>query len=683
MKTFVQELKNRRVYRVAIAYLVGGSAAVQVAGTILPTFDAPLWIQQVFVALVAICFPIALVLAWSFDLRDGTIAKTPATAGSTSHSRRRQLWVLIAISSFVAASGLAGYWFWHPWRKATQQERSSVPAIVEKSIAVLPFENLSDDKDAGYFTEGVQTEILMHLSRVADLKVISRSSVMQYKSGVIRNLRAIATELGVAHIVEGTVQRSKGRVRINAQLIDARTDAHLWGERYDRELADVFGIQTEVAEKIVSQLKARLSPDEKAAIEEHPTHDLTAYDLYLRAKTLIDAISFSARAKENLFEAAQLLQDAVARDPAFLLAHYQLARAHDQIYFLGIDHTPARLSQADAAVQTTLRLRPGSGEAHLALAQHLYWGYRDYDRAREELALARSLLPNEPLVLVLAGYIDRRQGRWEQSIQEMESALELDPRNVFILQQISFSYETLRRYPEMAATLDRVLIIAPKDINTRVQRASVALEWQADTRPLHSAFQEIMAEDPGAGATLIGQWLLLALCERDEAAARKVLAAISPEGNEELGVQYPKAWYEGLVARALGNSEGARAAFTTARAEVEKKVQAQPEYGPPLSLLGLIDAGLGRKEDAIREGRRAVELLPLSKDAMLGAALMENLALSYAWTGEKEAASNQLALLTAIPYDLSYGRLRLHPSWDPLRGYPGFEKIVASLAPKQ
>ena len=445
MKTFVQELKNRRVYRVAIAYLVGGSAIVQVAGTILPTFHAPEWIQQVFVALVAVCFPIALVLAWTFDLRAGTIEKTPSTPGSTSSTRRRQLVVLIGVGSFVAASGLAGYWFWHPWQTDSRKERS-LAAMFEKSIAVLPFENLSDDKDAGYFTEGVQEEILMHLSRVADLKVISRTSVKQYKSGVTRNLRAIATELGVAHIVEGTVQRSKGRVRINAQLIDARTDAHLWGERYDRELADVFAIQTEVAEKIVSQLRARLSSDEKAAIEERPTHDPAAYDLYLRAKTLIDAISFSARAKENLNEAAQLLRDAVTRDPNFLMAHYQLARAHDQIYFLGIDHTPARLALADAAVKTTLRLRPGAGEAHLALAQHLYWGYRDYDRARDELDSARRVLPNEPLVLVLAGYIDRRQGRWEQSIQEMESALELDPRNLFILQQISFSYETLRRY---------------------------------------------------------------------------------------------------------------------------------------------------------------------------------------------------------------------------------------------
>lgn len=683
MKTFVQELKTRRVYRVAIAYLVGGSAVVQLAGTVLPIFHAPEWAQQIFVVLVAICFPIALVLAWTFDLRDGAIEKTPSSPGSTALTNKRRLWVLIALGSFVAASGLTGYWFWHPWKPEPRIEHAAVPIITGKSIAVLPFENLSDEKDAGYFTEGVQDEILTHLSRVADLKVISRTSVMQYKSGVTRNLREIATELGVVHVLEGTVQRSSGRVRISAQLIDARTDAHIWAEHYDRELADVFAIQTEVAEKIVSQLEARLSPGEKAAIEERPTHDLAAYDLYVRARNLIDAIVFSARANENLFEATRLLQDAVGRDPAFLLAYYQLGRAQDLIYFLGIDHTPDRLALADAAVQATLRLRPDSGEAHLALAQHLYWGYREYDRAREQLAIARRLLPNESLVLVLAGYIDRRLGRWEQSIQEMESALELDPRNLFILQEISFIYEALHRYGEMAATLDRVLTIAPKDVNTRVQRASIDFVWRADSRPLHSVIQEILAEDPTTAPALTGQWMWLALCERDDAAARQVLAAISSDGSEDLGVKYPKAWYEGIVARAFGHPDEARVAFSVARAAVERTVREQPTYAQPLSLLGMIDAGLGHKEDAIREGRRAVELLPVSKDALSGPALVENLALIYAWTGEKEQACKQLAVVTSIPYDLSYGKLRLHPSWDLLRGDQCFEKIVASLAPKQ
>ncbi|PZR76486.1 MAG: hypothetical protein DLM73_02465 [Chthoniobacterales bacterium] len=682
MRTFVQELKNRRVYRVAIAYLVGGSAVVQLAGTVFPIFHAPEWVQQLFVVLVATCFPVALGLAWSFDLRGGAIEKTSLG----SHSRlanRKRLWVLVAIGSFVAGAGLAGYWLWHPWATDSRSAEGPEKVISGKSIAVLPFENLSDEKDAGYFTEGVQDEILMYLSRVADLKVISRTSVMQFKSGGTRNLRAIASELGVAHVLEGTVQRSSGRVRITAQLIDARTDAHVWAERYDRELADVFEIQTEVAEKIVSQLKARLSPDEKAAIQQRPTHDLAAYELYLRARNLIEANSFTTRAKENLLEATRLLQDAVARDPSFLLAHYQLATAQDQLYHFGIDHTPARLAAAEAAVQATVRVRPDSGEAHLALAQHLYWAYRDYDRAHKELSIARRLLPNEPAVLLLAGYIDRRQGRWELSIEEMESALELDPRNLFILKQLCFSYQNLRRYKDMAVSLDRILEIGPKDTNTRVQRALLELEWHADSRPLHSAVENILAEDPDAMASLIGQWMFLVLCERNRAGARQLLDAIGPEGSEDLGIQYPKAWYEGVVARALGDTEKARAAFIVARATVEKTVREQPTYAQPFSLLGMIDAGLGRKEDAIQEGRRAVELLPVSKDALSGPGLLENLAMIYAWTGEKEQACGQLTVLISLPYDLSYGKLRLHPSWDPLRGDPSFEKIVASLAPKE
>jgi TolB-like protein/Flp pilus assembly protein TadD len=682
MRTFVQELKHRRVYRVALAYLVAGSAMVQLAGTVLPTFHAPEWVLQLFVFLVAICFPVALGLGWTFDLRRGGIQRTPSRPGYTADASKQRFWIVLVIGSFVAASGLAGYWFWHPWTTESNREPGRM-VVTGKSIAVLPFDNLSDDKDAEYFTEGVQDEILTNLARVADLKVISRTSVRQYKSGTTRNLRAIASELGVAHVVEGSVQRSKGRVRISAQLIDARTDMHVWAERYDRELADIFAIQTEVAEKIVSQLKVRLSPGEKAAIEERPTHDLAAYNLYLRARNLIEATAFNSRAREDLFEATRLLDEAVARDPTFLLAYYRLASAHDQIYFFGIDHTPARLAAAEAAVQMTLRLRPDSGEAHLARAQHLYWGYRDYDHAREELTIAQILLPNEPLALVLAGYIDRRQGRWELSIQEMQRAMELDPRNLFILQQISFSYGNLRRFKDVAATLDRILLIAPKDVNTRVQRACVDLDWRADPKPLRATVKSILAENPKAMATLIGQWMYLAMCERDAAAAQQVLDAIGPEGTEELGFQYPKAWYEGTVARAHGDNDRARAAFTLARIEVEKTVREQPAYAQPLSLLGMIDAGLGRKEEAIREGERAIELLPVSKDALSGPGMVENLALIYAWTGENERACEQLAVITSIPYDLSYGKLRSHPFWDPIRGNPCFEKIVASLAPKE
>ncbi len=289
----------------------------------------------------------------------------------------RRVWTLAAFGLLIAFLAIASYRFWHP-RKAGASLGSPAPATVdlpipEKSIAVLPFENLSEDKQNAYFTDGVQDEILTELAKIADLKVISRTSVMQYKSGVQRNLRDIAKQLGVAHVLEGAVQRANGRVRVSAQVIDARTDTYLWGEHYDRKLADVFAIESEVAEQIVSQLKARLSPREKAAIQERPTSNVAAYDLYIQAKSLM-ASAVYVRAGENLADAAQLLEEAVARDPAFLLGYCRLASVHDQIYLASIDHSPARLAAAQKAVDTALRLRPDSAEAHLALADHLYCG---------------------------------------------------------------------------------------------------------------------------------------------------------------------------------------------------------------------------------------------------------------------------------------------------------------------
>ena len=553
--------------------------------------------------------------------------------------------------------------------------------IPEKSIAVLPFENLSDEKENAYFADGVQDEILTGLARVADLKVISRTSVMQYKGGLIRNLREVAKELGVAHLLGGSVQRTGGRVRVSAQLIDARTDTQLWAERYDRDVADVFAIESEVAGKIVAQLQSKLSREEKAAIEERPTEDLEAYDLYAHAKTQIDNALLSQPSKD-LFEAVRLLDKAVKRDPSFFLAYYQLAHAHDLIYQMGFDHTPERLALADAAIQSLRRLRPDAGETHLALAKHLYWGYLDYDRARKELNAAQQGLPNDALAFLLAAYIDRRQGRWEESTRNFEHASELDPRNVVILRQLSLNCENLRRYADMAATLDRALLLAPKDIALRTQGAAVALNWRADPKPLHTTIQTILAENPNAVPLLADQWLPLALCERDSAAAKRALAAMPSGGCYDAGIPLPNAWCEGLAARMRADQPAARAAFINARKELEKMLHDQADYAEAICALGVIDAALGNKEDAIREGQRAVDLMPVSKNAIEGLLLIKYLALIYAWTGEKDRALKQLDKAAKLPSYLSYGQLRLHPIWDPLRGDPRFDKIVASLAPK-
>src|SRR5436189_3334710 len=385
-------------------------------------------------------------------------------------------------------------------------------AIPEKSIAVLPFENLSNEKENAYFADGVQDEILTGLSRVTDLKVISRTSVMQYKAGPRPNLREVATALGVAHVLEGTVQRAGGRVRVNAQLIDARTDSQLWAERYDRDVADVFAIESEVAGKIVAQLQAKISLSEKAAIGKALTTDLVAHDLYLRAQALFADTSDPLHAREKLPQAAQLLDEAVARDPQFLQAWCLLSRVHSVAYFRGHDHTPARLDLAKAALERAMRLQPDAGEVHLALANYYYHGFRDYKRARNELALARQTLPNNADVFLYTGFIDRREGRWEEATRNFERALELDPRNFFILQQLALAYSWQRRYVEEARSYDRALTIVPADPNTRILQAQVALDWHADIKPFQTTLAGLMAEDPSVALDI--DTLVPSLCDR-------------------------------------------------------------------------------------------------------------------------------------------------------------------------
>jgi TolB-like protein/lipopolysaccharide biosynthesis regulator YciM len=560
-------------------------------------------------------------------------------------------------------------------------EMASQPTA--SGIAVLPFESLSSDKENAFFADGVYDGVSTKLSKVANLKVISHNSVAKYRGA--RNTQEIGRALNVAYVLEGSVRREAGRIHLNAQLIDTRTDAHVWAQEYDRDLNDVFTLQSEIAQKIADQLGTDVSSSEKAAIQEPPTTDLVAYDSYLRAKDLINGIAFSTRAKEDLMQAVQLLDRAVARDPLFFLAYGELAGAHDRIYFLGFDHMDARLKLSETALQAVRRLQPQSGETHLALAQHLYWAYRDYDRAKEELAIARRTLPNESRIPLLAGYIDRRQGNWEKSLEEMKEALELDPRDFSILQQISSTYEGLHRYKEMAATLDRALAIAPKDIPSRVRRAEVDLEWHADTRPLHTTIDTILAEDPNAAPALVDQLLFLALRERDPAATERALAAMPAGGGGcyDENIPFPNSWCEGLAAWFRKDQLAARDAFTRARKELEQMVSNQPDYAQALCALGVVDAALGNKEDAMREGERAAELTPVSKSAIDGARVIEYLAVIYAWTGENDRAIERLAERAKLPVaGLSYGHLRLYPLWDPLRGDPRFEAIVTSLAPK-
>jgi serine/threonine protein kinase/Tfp pilus assembly protein PilF len=595
-------------------------------------------------------------------------------SGFFTHARkwvRREPAIAALIAALVALAAAMG---WNVW------ESGLFRPTPEKSIAVLPFENLSNEEENAYFAYGVQDEILTDLGRIADLKVISRTSVMPYKSGVPRNLREIGRQLGVANVVEGTVRRAGNRVRVNAQLVDARSDRQLWAQTYDRELADVFAIQSNIAKAIADELQAKLSPNEVSAIERPPTSDIAAFNLYAHARNVL-AIR---NARKDLFEAADLLNQAVTQDPSFFQAYCQLAHTHDRIYFLGYDHTPARLAMAEAAIQSAFRLRPDAGEAHLARAQNLYRGHLEYDAALAELDVAAKTLPNDTGVFELKGYIQRRQGKQEQAVRSLERAIELDPRNTFRLQQIGLSYHHLRRYAEEKSVLDRALAIEPNDVDTKVARAFVDFHGKADTRQLHQTLDSIRATNPAATQSIADGLLICALAERDPVAAKNaaIAAGSNPPFTDE-AVNFSRPFVEGVIARMTKDENMARLAFTAARAEQEKIIQAQPNYGPPLCVLGLIDAALGQKEEALREVRQAVALLPVEKDTINGVVMIKYLAMTAAWIGDNDLACEQLAVAIRPPSRLTYGQLKLLPFWDPLRGDPRFEKIVASLAPEK
>jgi TolB-like protein/Tfp pilus assembly protein PilF/predicted Ser/Thr protein kinase len=549
-------------------------------------------------------------------------------------------------------------------------------------IAVLPFANLSNDREDASFADGVQDDLLTKLAKIAQLKVISRSSVMGYRNQ--HNTRQIGDELGVSHVLEGTVRKTGAWLHINAQLIDARTDSHIWAEEYDRDLKDMFAIQSEVAQKVAERLHVKISPHERLAIQRPPTVDITAFDLYSRAKNLVLAWSYALERTGNLVKAADLLNQAVAHDPTFFQAYCQLVWVHDELYHLRFDRTPARLALAETAIDSALRLRPDAGEAHLARAGHLYRGYLDYDGALAELEIAGQTLPNDARLFELKGYVERRRpgGNQEQALRSFEKALDLDPRNVLILHQTASSCSHARRYAEEEAVLDRLQGIEPNDADTKVWRAFVEFDWKADTRSLHQVIDEIRVKNPAALKSVSDSWFYCALAERDAGAAANAIAALGENrvGNEV--AKYSPRFLEGLIARMTKDDAKAQVAFAAARAEQATQIQAHPDDAGALSVLGLIDAALGRKEEALSEGRRAIELLPVEKDTMNGGRLVVYLAMIAAWLGDKDLACQQLAEAISYPTGPSYGQLKLLPTWDPLRGDPCFEKIVASLAPK-
>src|SRR6184192_729395 len=672
---FFAELKRRNVYKVAVAYIVAGWALAQGIAQVFPVFNVPNWVVRLIVVLTIIGFPFALIFAWAFEITPEGLKRTeeadamPASARPTSRT-----WIYIVFIGVVMSAGLffLGY---------TAGNRSTSPQK-DKSIAVLPFQSLSEDKNDAYFADGVQDQILTNLAKVSDLKVISHTSVRQYETGAERNLREIGRQLGVAYIVEGSVQRARNRLRINATLIDARTDAHIWAETYDRTAADLFAIQSDLAQSIVTQLKAKLSPRQKAEIEERPTQDLVAFELYLQAKAIIDSYINATDVRAALLQALKSLEEAIQRDPNFVSAYCYAARANDLLFFFDLDPTPDRISLAETAVKAALRLRPDSAEAHFARADYLFRCLRDYDRAMEELAIARPGLPNSTPFFILSGYINRRRNHFHEAERDFSTAFALDPRNPNAYNLLADTYLLQRRFAEAVHVYDNVLAAGEQVPIVRFRRAASMLYGTCDTGPLREILTKYPDMEFAGGQTPARSWM--AILDGNYAEAERVLTASARQDFQDIDFSfyYPKTWFEAMIARAKGDAARATAAFRECRAILEQRLIVKPEHARTIAVLAQVDAGLGQKELAIREAQHAIDLMPVSKDIYDGALVLEGLAQVYTWSGERDRTIELVQKLVSMPSYINYGRLKLHPLWSPLRGDPRFEKIVNSLAPK-
>jgi TolB-like protein/Flp pilus assembly protein TadD len=644
-RKFFTELKRRKVYRVAAAYAVLAWLLIQVATQVFPFLDIPTWAVRLVIVSLLLGFPVALLLSWAFDLTPSGIERTSDIEEPRSP----------------------------PVAKAPPPE---------KSIAVLPFENFSDNQQNTYFADGIQDDILSNLAKVADLKVISRTSVRQYRGGT-RNIREIGEDLGVAYILEGTVRREANRVRINAQLIDARTDLHVWNDTYDREITDLFAFQTEMARRIAFALRANLSPQEKARLQTHPTSDLDAYDLFLKARDLF-RWSGSGDPRENGERALRLLEEAVTRDPNFALAHCLISRFHGELYWFGYDRSRSRLTQAKLAADTAFHLQPDSSDVRLALAYYYYFGYRDYELARTELAIAHAAAPNDAEAWDASGAINRRQGCWEEALSDFKKARELDPRNPSVLWNLADTYACLGCNEEAARAFAHGIEVNPEAHFFSIEQAAIALNSDGDVAPLRKILREIPKDfDPGGGVTNVA--VRVRLMEHDYDGAERVLAESRYEIFNDTGVggaasivdgyAFPKAWYGGLIAAGRDDQAAADRAFESVQRTIEADLVKAPDDAKLIAMLGLVHARRGRRDDAIAAGRRAVELLPTSKDAYDGPLIETKLAVIYAQCGQADRAIELLTRLIAIPNGPTPGMLRVEPEWDSLRGDPRFEKL--------
>ncbi|MFZ0917643.1 MAG: tetratricopeptide repeat protein, partial [Candidatus Udaeobacter sp.] len=656
-----EEVKRRKVYQVAVAYVIAGGGIIQLASAAFPAWEMPNWALRLVIVLLLIGFPIALILAWAFDITAQGIKAAPTSGASGSHLRRN---VITLVAAGVVVSAAAGF-FLLPRVSAHK---------VGKSIAVLPFESLSDEKENAYFADGIQDDVLTNLSKIGDLKVISRTSVMPYR-GKTSNVREIGKALGVGAILEGSVRRVGNRVRVNVQLINADTDEHLWAEDYDRDLTDVFAIQTDLAQQIVRELQAKLSPIEKAQIERRPTENGEAYLAFVEAHELFYRPDGMLRA--NTEKAEQLFDRATALDPNFAGAFAGLARVHEWVYH-DFDKTPARKEKARAAAETAIRLQPDLPEGHLALGFYHYYCERDYQAALHEFAIAKLSLPNSAEVYMAIGAIERRQGKWQESTANMERAASVSPKDGWILQNLADNYYATKNFEVADRTFDRAIEAAPKSFGARSEKAKLAVDWKGDLSVMEKELTQVpTGVDPDGLVTFARMQLLLLQRKFPEA-----LALIKQSPQDVFTDDKPREFFEGAIHIFSKDKEKALAAFKRARPIAEKAVLEGPTDSSRHVILGMILAGLGEKDGAIAEGRRAVELLPESQDALDGPKTTVALAQIYAWTGETDQALQLIDRSLSTPNGVTIPSLSLDPMWDPLRDDPRFQALIDRYAAK-